>query len=128
MRRNRIALPTFFELTTTSSDPNLAVTGGFPDETDDIPRDDTRRCSSIVTIEGAERDDNARVFSARFWSLSLTVASDAEAEVIDGRVRRPRELLLSVFPVERVEVLAEEEKRRSTSEGPDPGDSARVST
>ena len=91
---------TFFELTTTSSEPNLIRLAGLS-----VDLDDERRC----------------------WFFSRTVANCEEELVTDGLVRRPRVSLDSMLsPVERVEVLAQEECLRPS--GWDLGDSARVST
>ena len=112
---------TFLELTTISSDPNLTRLGGFSD-IEDSPGDDKARCWLSAEADGADLNDIARC-----WAFSLTVGSDDEAEVTDGLVRRPREPSAAISPVERVDVLADEECRRSPVP-PDLGDSARVST
>ena len=92
-RQGRLA---FFELTTASSEPNLAKLGGFFTEFKD---------------------------KALCWFFSRTVGSCEKAEATEGRERRPRPLEVSLLsPVVPVEVLADEECIRSVL---DVGDSLR---
>ena len=81
--------PTFFELTTASSDPIFAKLDGL---------------SLLI-----EFNDIALI-----WCCSRTVGSCEEAEITEGRERRPPDAVeLPVSPVTLVEVLAEDECLRS---------------